>query len=84
MNGYLLDTNVVSEYSRARPPDAQVRKWVDAQREDSLHLSVLTLGEIRKERPCFLPAISDNAWRCGSKPTFPDGSRAVCRRSMGQ
>lgn len=48
MNGYLLDTNVVSEYSRARPPDAQVRKWVDAQREEFLHLSVMTLGEIRK------------------------------------
>lgn len=48
MNGYLLDTNVISEYSRVRPPDARVKTWVDAQNEDTLHLSVLTMGEIRK------------------------------------
>ena len=48
MNGYLLDTNVISEYSRVRPPDARVRMWVDTQQEETLHLSVLTLGEIRK------------------------------------
>lgn len=48
MNGYLLDTNVISEYSLLRPPNAQVRTWVDAQSEATLHLSVLTLGEIRK------------------------------------
>jgi toxin FitB len=48
MSGYLLDTNVISEYARDRPPDQRVRGWVDAQREDVLHLSVLTLGEIRK------------------------------------
>ena len=48
MNGYLLDTNVISEYGRLRPPDPRVKTWVDAQNEDALHLSVLTLGEIRK------------------------------------
>jgi predicted nucleic acid-binding protein len=48
MNGYLLDTNVISEYSRPWPPDSGVRAWIDAQNEDVLHLSVLTLGEIRK------------------------------------
>src|ERR1039458_9247021 len=44
MNRYLLDTNVISEYSRPWPPDSGVRAWVDAQNEDVLHLSVLTLG----------------------------------------
>ena len=48
MTGYLLDTNVVSEYSRTSPPDVRVKEWVDAQNEDTLYLSVLTLGEIRK------------------------------------
>ena len=48
MSRYLLDTNVISEYSRPWPPDARVRRWVDAQNEDTLHLSVLTFGEIRK------------------------------------
>ena len=48
MNRYLLDTNVISEYSRPWPPDSGVRAWIDAQNEGVLHLSVLTLGEIRK------------------------------------
>jgi predicted nucleic acid-binding protein len=48
MTRYLLDTNVVSEYSRATPPDIRVRKWIDAQDEETLYLSVLTFGEIRK------------------------------------
>ena len=48
MSGYLLDTNVISEYSRPRPPDERVKRWVDAQSEGALYLSVLTLGEIRK------------------------------------
>ena len=48
MNGYLLDTNVISEYSRKKSPDERLRKWVDSQDEATLYLSVLTLGEIRK------------------------------------
>jgi len=48
MTRYLLDTNVISEYSRDSPPDARVKRWVDAQNEESLHLSVLTFGELRK------------------------------------
>ena len=48
MNGYLLDTNVISEYSRKKSPDERLRKWVDSQNEATLYLSVLTLGEIRK------------------------------------
>lgn len=47
MNRYLLDTNVISE-SRKQSPDRHFQKWFDAQTEDSLYLSVLTLGEIRK------------------------------------
>ena len=47
MNGYLLDTNVISEFSK-KQPDERVRKWVDAQNEATLYLSVLTFGEIRK------------------------------------
>jgi predicted nucleic acid-binding protein len=45
---FLLDTNVISEYSRVKAPDPGVRRWVDAQDEESLYLSVLTFGEIRK------------------------------------
>ncbi len=44
---WLLDTCVLSEYAR-RAPDPKVIAWLDAQDEDSLHLSVITLGEIEK------------------------------------
>lgn len=44
---YLIDTNVLSEL-RKRQPDARVVAWVDARPPSTLHLSVLTLGEIRR------------------------------------
>ena len=47
MNGYLLDTNVISELVRPRP-EIRVTSWVDSVDEDLFFLSVLTLGEIRK------------------------------------
>lgn len=44
---YLLDTNVLSELRR-RAPDPAVAAWVVARPASTLHLSVLTLGELRK------------------------------------
>ena len=44
---YLLDTNVVSELVRPKP-DPEVLDWFDRTPDDALHLSVLSLGEIRK------------------------------------
>ena len=47
MSGFLLDTNVISEIVRPRP-SANVVRWIEAADESLLHISVLTLGEIRK------------------------------------
>lgn len=47
MNGWLLDTNVVSEMSGAKP-DARTAKWFNAQPEESLFLSILTIAEYQK------------------------------------
>jgi predicted nucleic acid-binding protein len=47
MSGFLLDTNVPSELIRVRP-DVRVASWLDAQTDDQLFLSVVTIGEIRK------------------------------------
>jgi predicted nucleic acid-binding protein len=47
VNGFLLDTNVVSELIKARP-HPRVVAWIEATDESLLYLSVLTLGEIRK------------------------------------
>jgi predicted nucleic acid-binding protein len=43
---YLLDTNVVSELRRARPHGA-VLAWLDKVRDQDLHLSAVTIGEIQ-------------------------------------
>jgi predicted nucleic acid-binding protein len=44
---YLLDTNIVSETGKARPHPA-VLKWFDSTPDSEMHISVITIGEIRK------------------------------------
>lgn len=46
-SGYLLDTNVVSELMKARPARS-VAEWILLTPEELMHLSVITIGEIRK------------------------------------
>ena len=43
----LLDTCVISEYKKPQP-NQNVIKWLDEQLEESLFISVLTIGEIEK------------------------------------
>jgi len=43
---YLLDTNVISEWTRLRP-DPAVVAWLETAEEDALYLSVLPFAEIR-------------------------------------
>lgn len=47
MNGWLLDTNVISEMSGARP-DSKVARWFKSQPEQALFLSILTIAEYQK------------------------------------
>ena len=47
MSGFLLDTNVLSEFNRRGEPNRRVKQWLEAADTDSLYASVLTLGEIR-------------------------------------
>lgn len=44
---FLLDTCVISELVSKRP-DPGVVKWIDGIDPDSVHLSVVTIGEIQK------------------------------------
>lgn len=44
---YLLDTCVISEYTR-RDPNLKVTHWVDELDESDLFLSTITIGEIKK------------------------------------
>ncbi len=48
MNGFLVDTNVLSEFSRKGPPDQRVKNWLEAAAPGSLYVSILTLAEIRR------------------------------------
>jgi predicted nucleic acid-binding protein len=51
--GFLLDTNVISEPSKADPNPSLLR-WIADTEEHSLFLSALTFGEI-KRGICLLP-----------------------------
>jgi toxin FitB len=44
---YLLDTCVLSEFTRRRP-EGKVIRWVDGIDEEKLFLSVVTIGEIQR------------------------------------
>lgn len=45
---FLVDTNVLSELRKGHRADAGVREWVAGVTDDSLHVSVLVLGELRR------------------------------------
>lgn len=47
MNGFLLDTNTVSELVSLKP-NQKVLGWMEAADENRLYLSAMTLGEIRQ------------------------------------
>jgi predicted nucleic acid-binding protein len=47
MSGFLLDTNIPSEMLRTRP-DAKVAAWVRSQASETLFVSVVTMGELRR------------------------------------
>jgi predicted nucleic acid-binding protein len=44
---YLLDTNVISELI-AREPNQKVVDWIDSLDPETVYLSVITIGELRK------------------------------------
>lgn len=48
MSGFLVDTNVLSEFSRRGLPDPRVKGWLTSLPPESLFVSVLTLAEIRR------------------------------------
>jgi predicted nucleic acid-binding protein len=47
VSGFLLDTNIPSEFRNPRP-EPRVTQWLDSVDEDLVFISVVTLGELRK------------------------------------
>jgi toxin FitB len=48
VNGFLLDTNVLSEFSRQQGADQSVRNWLATVDDSRLSVSVLALAELRR------------------------------------
>ena len=69
---YLIDTNVLSELRR-KAPNPGVLAWFAQRPPRALHLSVLTLGEIRKGIEGVDDALRRQSlidWLQGDLPTF--------------
>jgi predicted nucleic acid-binding protein len=47
MSGFLLDTDLLSDFSWHDEPDRPVKQWLGAADTDPLYASLLTFGEIR-------------------------------------
>jgi predicted nucleic acid-binding protein len=61
---YLLDTNAISELI-AKQPNKKVVEWIDSLDPNTIYLSVITIGEIRKgieKLPPSKPRDSVKAW----------------------
>jgi toxin FitB len=56
VRGFLVDTNVLSEFSRRGEPDQRVKSWLKAAAPGALYVSVLTLAEIRRGIELLLPS----------------------------
>jgi hypothetical protein len=48
VSGFLVDTNVLSEFSRRGEPNPKVKNWLKAAAPGSLYVSILTLAELRR------------------------------------
>ncbi|MDJ0756491.1 MAG: type II toxin-antitoxin system VapC family toxin [Ardenticatenaceae bacterium] len=44
---YLLDTNIISEFTKSQP-DYAVQTWLETHQNEALYLSVITIGEIQQ------------------------------------
>jgi len=85
MRGYLIDTNVISEYKREQLPHPGVVKWLDTTPDASQYVSVLTLAGIEKEFCAICARRKANAagtCSAGSTKTFRRGLRGAFLPSM--
>ena len=84
MKGFLLDTNVLSEFNRRRDPDPRVKRWLETTLNESLYASVLTLGEIRMGIELMPPSKNALGWRNGFRMICRTGLKAESFRLMSQ
>ena len=73
MSGFLIDTNVLSEYNRPGGPDVGVKRWLETTDRQSQHVSVITLGEIQKGIELLAEASAASNLNNGSSKTWKHG-----------
>jgi predicted nucleic acid-binding protein len=76
VSGFLLGTNCVSELVRVKP-EPRVLEWMEAAEETLLHLSVLTLGDLRKGLADRWGLLAARARRIGAPLPIVDGLLAA-------
>jgi predicted nucleic acid-binding protein len=64
VKGYLVDTNIPSELTRERP-DAKVADFLQNTDKNSMYVSVMTIGEIRKGIASLRSVKSEQLLRLG-------------------
>jgi predicted nucleic acid-binding protein len=62
VTGYLLDTNVLSEFARAGAPDPNVDRWMQTIAEESLFASVLGSRKFAEALNSCQPANAGPNW----------------------
>jgi hypothetical protein len=76
MNGFLIDTNVLSEYNRPGGPNAGVKRWLETTDRLSQYVSVITLAEIQKGIELPTASVASN-WNSGSSRIWKHGFLAA-------
>jgi hypothetical protein len=74
VNGYLLDTNILSELRKGPSADAGVRGWAREHERERHFISVLSLGEIRKGIEILRRRSPD---QCGALESWLEGIRTT-------
>ena len=73
MNGFLIDTNVLSEYNRPQGPDLGVKRWLETTDRASQYVSVIRSRRSAKESSCS-PREGDAAsWKRGLNRIWRSG-----------
>ena len=62
MSGFLIDTNVLSEYNRPGSPDAGVKRWLKAvkRRKDAFEMVDFPFSS----GVAIVRVLVDEAWKC--------------------
>ena len=84
MSGFLIDTNVLSEYNRPGGPDAGVKRWLETTDRQTQHVSVITLAEIRKGSNCSPRGSGAGNLNNGSSRIWKHGFLDACLQWIGR